>query len=100
MPEFGFRTGQPLDGSKHDYTPTFATGQYPPVNAFGSVTMYNGKTQLLMKKAIDRDVINSPMLPGLTKNEDGSLMLSHSKKLAGEAKGIQLASCPRMDPST
>jgi hypothetical protein len=36
--------GQPLDGSKHNYTLTFPAGQLPPVNAFWSVTMYDGKT--------------------------------------------------------
>ena len=41
--------GQPLDGSKHNHTVTFAAGQYPPVNAFCSVTMYDGKTQLLIE---------------------------------------------------
>ena len=33
--------GEPLDGSKYKYTLTFADGQYPPVDAFWSVTMYN-----------------------------------------------------------
>ena len=37
-------TGATLDGSKHNYTLTFAAGQFPPVNAFWSVTMYDGKT--------------------------------------------------------
>jgi len=32
-------SGQLLDGSKHNYTLTFAKGQLPPVNAFWSVTM-------------------------------------------------------------
>jgi hypothetical protein len=36
--------GQPLDGSKNNYTLTFAAGETPPVNAFWSVTMYDGKT--------------------------------------------------------
>ena len=67
--------GQPLDGSKHNYTLTFAAGQYPPVNAFWSVTMYDGKTQLLIENPINRYLINSPMLPSLKKNKDGSFTM-------------------------
>ncbi len=67
--------GQPLDGSKHNYTLTFAAGEYPPVNAFWSVTMYDGKTQLLIDNPINRYLINSPMLPNLKKNADGSLTI-------------------------
>ena len=65
--------GAPLDGSKHNYTITFAANQLPPVNAFWSVTMYDAKTQLLIENPINRYLINSPMLPGLKKNPDGSL---------------------------
>jgi len=68
-------TGVELDGSKHKYTLTFAAGQLPPVNAFWSVTMYDGKTQLLIDNPINRYLINSPMLPNLKKNKDGSLTL-------------------------
>jgi hypothetical protein len=67
--------GQLLDGSEHDYTLTFLAGQFPPVNAFWSVTMYDAKTQLLIKNPIDRYLLNSPMLPKLKKNQDGSLTL-------------------------
>jgi hypothetical protein len=67
--------GGPLDGSKYDYTLTFSAGQFPPVNAFWSVTMYDGTTQLLIDNPIDRYLVNSPMLPGLRKNADGSLTL-------------------------
>jgi hypothetical protein len=67
--------GQLLDCSEHDYTLTFLAGQFPPVNAFWSVTMYDGKTQLLIKNPIDRYLINSPMLPKLKKSQDGSLTL-------------------------
>jgi hypothetical protein len=38
------------------------------VNVFWSVTMYDGKTQLLIKNLIDRYPINSPMLPNMKKN--------------------------------
>lgn len=78
--------GQPLDGSKHNYTLTFAAGQYPPVNAFWSVTMYDGKTQLLIENPINRYLINSPMLPGMKKNADGSLTLYIQKDSPGADK--------------
>jgi len=68
-------TGAELDGSKHDYTVTFAKGEFPPVNAFWSITMYDGKTQLLIDNPINRYLINSPMLSGLKKNADGSLTI-------------------------
>jgi hypothetical protein len=68
-------TGAELDGSKHNYTLTFAKGELPPVNAFWSITMYDGKTQLLIENPINRYLINSPMLPGLKKNADGSVTL-------------------------
>ena len=77
--------GEPLDGSKHNYTLTFAKGQYPPVNAFWSVTMYDGKTQLLIKNPIDRYLINSPMLSGMKQNKDGSLTLYIQKDSPGKA---------------
>jgi hypothetical protein len=67
--------GEILDGSKHQYTLTFPAGQFPPVNAFWSVTMYDGKSQLLIENPINRYLINSPMLPGMKTNADGSLTL-------------------------
>jgi hypothetical protein len=68
-------TGQILDGDEHSYTLTFAVGQFPPVEAFWSVTMYDAKTQLLVDNPIDRYLINSSMLPQLRKNDDGSLTI-------------------------
>ncbi|MCB1687732.1 MAG: DUF1254 domain-containing protein [Halioglobus sp.] len=68
-------TGQELDGSKHNYTLTFPAGKYPPVKAFWSVTMYDGVSQLLIENPINRYLINSPMLPELQKNPDGSLTI-------------------------
>lgn len=66
--------GRPLNG-KSKYTLTFPADGLPPVNAFWSVTMYDGKTQLLVKNPIDRYLINSPMLPDLKKNPDGSITI-------------------------
>jgi hypothetical protein len=78
--------GEPLDGAKHRYTLTFPAGQLPPVNAFWSVTMYDGKTQLLIKNSINRYLINSPMLPSLKKNKDGSLTIYIQKDSPGKDK--------------
>jgi hypothetical protein len=79
------------DGNKPDcrtnrYTLTFPAGQLPPVNAFWSVTMYDGKTQLLIDNPINRYLINSPMLPNLNKNADGSLTLYLQKDSPGKDK--------------
>jgi hypothetical protein len=79
-------TGKVLDGSKNNYTLTFGADQLPPVNAFWSVTMYDGKTQLLIKNPINRYLINSPMLPSMKKNADGSLTLYIQNKSPGPDK--------------
>lgn len=78
--------GETLDASKHKYTITFPAGQFPPVNAFWSVTMYDGKSQFLIKNPINRYLINSPMLPAMKKNADGSLTLYIQKDSPGKAK--------------
>ena len=78
--------GQTLDGSKHNYTLTFPPGQEPPVNAFWSLTMYDGKSQLLIENPINRYLINSPMLPNMKKNADGSLTLYIQNKSPGADK--------------
>jgi hypothetical protein len=78
-------SGEPLDGSKHNYTLTLPAEQLPPVNAFWSVTMYDGKTQLLIENPINRYLINSPMLSSMKKNRDGSLTLHIQKDSPGKA---------------
>jgi len=65
--------GNKLDASQHKYTITFAKGKLPPVKAFWSLTMYDGKSQLMIENPINRYLLNSPMLPDMKKNADGSL---------------------------
>ena len=79
-------TSATLDGSQYNYTLTFPAGQLPPVNAFWSVTMYDGKTQLLIENPINRYLINSPMLPDMKTNADGSLTLYLQKDSPGADK--------------
>jgi hypothetical protein len=72
--------GETLDGSKDNYTITFPAGH------FWSVTMYDGKTQFLIDNPIHRYLINSPMLPSMKKNTDGSLTLYIQKDSPGKPK--------------
>ncbi|MEZ5565006.1 MAG: DUF1254 domain-containing protein [Gammaproteobacteria bacterium] len=78
--------GQSLDGSKHNYTLTFLAGSLPPVNAFWSVTMYYGDSQLLVENPINRYLVNSPMLPDMKKNSDGSLTIYIQHESPGKDK--------------
>ncbi len=66
--------GHSLSGSNR-YTMTLLSGQFPPVNAFWSLTMYELPQSLLLANPINRYLINSPMLPDLKKNKDDSVTL-------------------------
>ena len=66
--------GQPLDGSKA-YSLHFAAGQLPPVNAFWSLTLYDGKTQLLAANPLKRYALGDRS-PGLQYDADGGLTLT------------------------
>jgi hypothetical protein len=78
--------GNKPDCRKNRYTLTFPNDQLPPANAFWSVTMYDGRTQLLIENPLNRYLINSPMLPGLKKNDDGSLTVYIQKDSPGKEK--------------
>ena len=78
--------GNILDTSKHNYTLTFAKGQMPPVNAFWSVTMYDGKTQLMIKNPINRYLVNTAMASEMSKNADGSVTIYIQKDSPGKDK--------------
>jgi hypothetical protein len=72
--------GVPLDASQNKYTLTFKKGEFPPVKAFWSLTMYDGKTQLLIDNPLNRYLLNSPMIDDFVMNEDGSLTLYIQKE--------------------
>jgi hypothetical protein len=65
-------TGRALDGG-HRYTIRFAKGKLPPVNAFWSLTMYDG-SDFLYANPIDRYAIGD-RTAGLHYAHDGSLTL-------------------------
>ncbi len=78
--------GKPLDASKNNFTLTFEKDNLPPVNAFWSVTMYDAKTQLLIKNPINRYLINSSMLADMKKNPDGSATIYIQYESPGKDK--------------
>ena len=66
--------GKPLSG-EHRYALRFAPGQLPPVQGFWSLTMYQMPGSLLTANALNRYLLNSPMLPQFRKDADGGLTL-------------------------
>lgn len=75
--------GDPLDGSRFDYSITFAADQMPPVDTFWSLTVYDGNTRFLTENAINRYLVNSDMLPDMVRDADGSLTLVISRESPG-----------------
>ncbi len=76
--------GAPFDASQNNYTLTFIKGEFPPVTAFWSLTMYDGKTQLLIENPLNRYLLNSPMMDQFVVAEDGSLTFYIQKESPGK----------------
>ena len=77
-------TSQALDGSANRYTIRFDSGQFPPVNAFWALTLYDAKTRLLTVNPINRYLINSRMLPNMVLGADGGLTIYMQKDSPGK----------------
>ncbi|RBP35355.1 hypothetical protein DES53_12222 [Roseimicrobium gellanilyticum] len=82
------------DGS-HAYTIRFAPGQLPPVNAFWSLTLYELPASLLHANALNRYLINSPMLPDLKKDADGGITLYIQNASPGAEKEANWLPAPK-----
>jgi hypothetical protein len=78
--------GQPVDASKHRYTLHFAQGGLPPNDAFWSLTMYDGKDQLLVANSLKRYLINSAMESQLKPDADGGITLYVQSQSPGPEK--------------
>jgi hypothetical protein len=89
--------GEPYNTAVNNYAVTFKAGEFPPVNAFWSFTMYDGKTELLIENPINRYIINSPMLPQLQLAKDGSLTLYIQKDSPGKDKESNWLPAPSND---
>ncbi len=75
--------GQPLNAAENKYTVTFRENEFPPVRAFSSLTMYDGRTQLFIHNPLDRYLLNSNMAEGFVYGDDGSLTLYIQKDSPG-----------------
>ncbi len=76
----------PLDASKSSYELRFAKGGLPPSKAFWSLTMYDGKTQLLVANPLKRYLLNSNTLKSYKYSPDGFLTFYLSHGNPGPAK--------------
>ncbi len=83
QPYFVDADNNKLDASQHRYILRFEPNQLPPAHAFWSITMYDGKAQLLVQNPLQRYVLNSTMLETFQFGEDGSLTLYFQKDSPG-----------------
>jgi hypothetical protein len=77
---------QPLDASTTNYQLRFPKGDLPPTKAFWSLTMYDGKTQLLVANPLKRYLLNSTTLDSYSYGADGSLTFHIQKNSPGRDK--------------
>jgi hypothetical protein len=87
--------GKPLDGSGGRYVLRYANGNFPPVNAFWSLTMYGLPSQLLVKNPVNRYLVNSPMLPDLKHDADGGLTIYIQSESPGSDKESNWLPAPK-----
>jgi len=73
------------DASRNRYVLRFEKDELPPARAFWSLSMYDGRTQLLVRNPLERYVLNSTMLEAFAFEPDGSLVLHVQKDSPGEA---------------
>ena len=76
--------GEALTGAK-DYVLHFPPGQFPPVEAFWSITMYHADTRLMVHNRIERYSIGD-RTKGLKHGKDGSLTIYIQHQSPGPEK--------------
>jgi hypothetical protein len=86
--------GKPLSGTNR-YTLHFALGEFPPVKAFWSLTMYDLPQSLLVANPINRYLINSPMIPDMKKDADGGITIYIQNESPGREKEANWLPAPQ-----
>ena len=87
--------GRPLSGATDRYVLRFPPQQLPPVNAFWSLTLYELPASLLSANPLNRYLINSPMLPTLKQDADGSVSLYVQHESPGQDKESNWLPAPK-----
>lgn len=88
--------GEKLNG-KNRYTMRFAPGQYPSVNSFWSLTMYDQPASLLVANPLNRYLLNSTMLAQFKKDADGGLTFFIQADSPGKDKESNWLPSPKGD---
>jgi len=86
--------GKKLEGASR-YRLRFAPGQLPPVNAFWSLTMYELPSSLLSANALNRYLLNSPMLPQFQRDPDGGITLYIQNASPGKEREANWLPAPK-----
>ena len=87
--------GRPTNAASDRYVLRFPPNQLPPVNAFWSLTLYELPASLLSANPQNRYLINSPMLPTLERDADGSVALYVQHESPGEDKESNWLPAPK-----
>lgn len=85
--------GKPFSGL-NKYTFTFEKDNYPPVDAFWSVTLYHLPSRLLYDNSINRYAIQSTMVNDFKKNPDGSVTIYIQHDSPGKELESNWLPCP------
>ncbi|MDH4283621.1 MAG: DUF1214 domain-containing protein, partial [Myxococcales bacterium] len=85
-------SGEPLDGSKHDYWMRFDRDAMPQVDAFWSMTMYGLPDQLMVANPIKRYSIGDRS--GLHYGKDGSLTIYIQHESPGKSRATNWLPAP------
>lgn len=85
--------GKPFSG-ENKYTLTFGKDDFPPVDAFWSITLYKLPSRSLYDNTINRYAINSPMINSLKRNMDGTTTIYIQHDSPGKEKESNWLPCP------
>ena len=86
--------GQPFSAAQENYELRFLAGELPPVDAFWSLSMYDGLTQLFIDNPLDRYLVSSAMLDNFIFEEDGSLIIHLQAESPGAEREINWLPAP------